>query len=72
MFPLLNQKLDFSGEQEEHKVVHKFLTEYLGYVREAQTDTSKFDPHKLKDMMNAVHEPLVRRSTVVFLVTDYL
>ena len=53
--------MDFSHEQEQHVQVHKFLDEYLEHIRAAQADHSKFDPKKLKEMMEAASTVMVRR-----------
>lgn len=59
VFPVLNQKMDFSHEQEQHVQVHQFLDEFLATVRAAQADHSKFDPKALKALMEGA-------STVMF------
>lgn len=65
MFPFLQQKLDFSGEIEQHKVIHAGLDELLPYIRSSKADTSTFDALKLKDMMSKLRDPLVRSSYLI-------
>jgi hypothetical protein len=59
VFPFLNQKLDFSGEQAAHVVIHTHLDGILESIRAAQADHSKFDPAGLKAAMEAFKAPLV-------------
>jgi len=58
VFPFLQQKLDFGGEIEQHKVIHAGLEELLPYIRSAKADASKFDALKLKDMMSKLRDSL--------------
>jgi len=58
VFPFLQQKLDFTGELEQHKIIHAGLDELLPYIRSAKTDTSKFDALQLKNMMLKIRDPL--------------
>ncbi|CDO74766.1 hypothetical protein BN946_scf185001.g14 [Trametes cinnabarina] len=51
VFPILNKKMDFSHEQDQHKAVHHFLDEFLAAIKAAQKDKSKFDAAKLKELM---------------------
>jgi hypothetical protein len=59
VFPFLNQKLDFSGEQAAHVVIHTHLDAILTSIRAAQADHSKFDPPALKAAMEEFKVPLV-------------
>ncbi|KAH8079792.1 hypothetical protein BXZ70DRAFT_960543 [Cristinia sonorae] len=43
VFPILNTKMDFAHEQEQHKAVHSFLDEFLAKVKRAQVDPNTFD-----------------------------
>jgi hypothetical protein len=52
--------MDFSGEADQHKVIHAGLEELLTMIHEAQTDLSKFDPEKMNTKMIALKVPLVR------------
>ncbi|KAH9896812.1 hypothetical protein C8Q73DRAFT_426929 [Cubamyces lactineus] len=53
LFPVLNTKMDFSHEKEQHAAVHTFLDDFLATVQAAQADTSKFDAAKLKSMLES-------------------
>lgn len=52
--------MDFSGETEQHRVIHYSLEDLHTMIKEAQTDLSKFDVEKMKMQMIALKEPLVR------------
>ena len=56
---MLNTKMDFSHEKEQHVEVHKFLDEFLEHIHAAQADHSKFDAKKLKEMMEAASTVMV-------------
>jgi len=58
VFPVLNTKLDFSHEIEQHKVIHHHLDEILDIIHKAKDDHSEFDPAKLKSLMTSFKEPL--------------
>ncbi|KAF8240911.1 hypothetical protein L208DRAFT_1420317 [Tricholoma matsutake] len=58
VFPFLNTKMDFSGETEQHRVIHYSLEDLHTMIKEAQTDLSKFDVEKMKMQMIALKEPL--------------
>jgi hypothetical protein len=62
VFPFLNQKLDFSQEVEQHKIIHGWLDAVIDFIRAAEADQSKFDATKLKRLMDALRDPLARRS----------
>lgn len=58
-FPLLNQKLDLSGEQEQHRGIHAFISGFLEYITSTRSNPMQFSAEKLKNMMKEVHESLV-------------
>ncbi|KAG5636307.1 hypothetical protein H0H81_008478 [Sphagnurus paluster] len=58
VFPFLNQKMDFTGEAEQHKVIHENLDRILAMIAEANGDHSKFDAAKLKALMAEFKGPL--------------
>jgi hypothetical protein len=58
VFPFLNQKLDFSHEIEQHKVIHAGVDEVIASIRAAKADPTKFDPSHVKDLMQKLREPL--------------
>lgn len=60
VFPFLNEKLDFSGEMEAHKVVHHGLDEILAYIGTVSSGSSTFDAAHLKGLMTQLRDPLVR------------
>jgi len=51
VFPFLNEKMDFSGEAEQHKAIHATLDEISEMIREAKADHAKFDAEALKVKM---------------------
>ncbi|KAF5385012.1 hypothetical protein D9615_001028 [Tricholomella constricta] len=58
VFPFLNEKMDFSGEREQHEAIHKDLERLLAMLFDAKADPTKFDAAKLRDLMVAFKEPL--------------
>ncbi|KAI0324080.1 hypothetical protein GY45DRAFT_466949 [Cubamyces sp. BRFM 1775] len=58
VFPVLNEKMDFSHEQEQHKEVHAFLDEFLATIHAAQKDKTKFDAVKLKGLVLSAKDSL--------------
>ena len=56
---MLNKKMDFSNEHEQHKGIHDFLTNFLQIIHEAQTDAKKFDPSALTKLMEASKHVMV-------------
>lgn len=62
VFPLLNAKMDFSTEKEQHKAVHSGVEGLLNAVNAAKTDPAAFNAAELKELMVAFREPLVRPS----------
>ncbi|KAJ7141987.1 hypothetical protein C8R46DRAFT_968177 [Mycena filopes] len=60
VFPFLNRKLDFSEEQEQHKLIHSTLGSLKTKLRAAKTDPAKFDPAELKQIMVEFREPLLK------------
>lgn len=61
IFPSLNNKLDFSGETEAHKLIHVKLDVLSAFIIEAKADASKFHAAQMKNMMEELREPLVGR-----------
>jgi hypothetical protein len=62
--------MDFSGEADQHKVIHAGLEELLTMIHEARTDLSKFDPEKMSTKMTALKEPLVRLHPYIPILFD--
>jgi hypothetical protein len=60
VFPFLNQKLDFSSEAEQHRVIHTHLDSLLASFRKAKEDPTTFNAPLLKERMIAFREPLVQ------------
>ncbi|KAI9063697.1 hypothetical protein FKP32DRAFT_1571772, partial [Trametes sanguinea] len=58
LFPVLNTKMDFSHEKEQHAAVHGFLDDFLAAIHEAQADPSKFDAAKLKSRVESSKDAL--------------
>ncbi|KAF9469573.1 hypothetical protein BDZ94DRAFT_1151020 [Collybia nuda] len=58
VFPFLNQKMDFSGEIEQHKAIHDTLDKILATIHDARTDPSKFDATKMNALMLEFKDPL--------------
>ncbi|KAJ7469702.1 hypothetical protein FB451DRAFT_1255313 [Mycena latifolia] len=58
LFPFLNQKLDFSAEVEQHLAVAGGLTGIIAYIDATRASPAEFDAGRLKEMMQALHEPL--------------
>lgn len=59
VFPFLNQKLDFSNEIEEHKVIHDALDTLYAIIKEGQKSPGKFDSKRLKEHMEGFRTPLI-------------
>jgi hypothetical protein len=51
--------MDFSGEAEQHRVIHDRLDSVLAMIHEAQKDHSKFNPAEMNKLLTALKEPLV-------------
>ncbi|EKM53128.1 uncharacterized protein PHACADRAFT_259303 [Phanerochaete carnosa HHB-10118-sp] len=58
VFLILNKKMDFSHEQEQHKEVHSFLDNFLAKIRSAQKDNSNFNAAELKQLMQSSKEAM--------------
>ncbi|KAJ3555622.1 hypothetical protein NP233_g12163 [Leucocoprinus birnbaumii] len=58
VFPFLNQKMDFSGEEEAHKAIHAGVDVLEKTLLEAQADNTKFDAAKVKDQIQQLAEHL--------------
>ncbi|VDC00751.1 unnamed protein product [Peniophora sp. CBMAI 1063] len=59
VFPVLNVRMSFSQEHEEHKVVHAFLGKFLAVVRKGQQDPAAADIDELRRLVEEGTEPLV-------------
>ncbi|KAH9849415.1 hypothetical protein C2E23DRAFT_737468 [Lenzites betulinus] len=51
VFPILNEKMDFSHERDQHKELHDFLDKFLVVIKDAREDTSKFNGEDIKELM---------------------
>lgn len=51
VFPILNKKMDFSHEKEQHTELHAFLEKFLATIKDAQAEPSKFNAVELKELM---------------------
>ncbi|EIN08723.1 hypothetical protein PUNSTDRAFT_102186 [Punctularia strigosozonata HHB-11173 SS5] len=58
VFPFLNRKLDFSQEQEQHKLIHSSLQTLTEKLTAAKADPSKFDAAELKAIVTGFKDPL--------------
>ncbi|KAH8119475.1 hypothetical protein DFH11DRAFT_1565247 [Phellopilus nigrolimitatus] len=58
VFPMLNKKMDFTGEAEQHKVIHDGLDKIIAMVGEVQADPSKFDIKRAKELFGNLKDPL--------------
>lgn len=68
VFPILNKRVDFSHEQEQHEEIHGFLDSFLAEIRNAQGDTSKFNAAELKRLMQSSKDAMVSLAVTVLLV----
>jgi hypothetical protein len=59
-FPVLNTKMDFSGELAQHEVIHAFLDKFSEALRRGKEDPASFDAAVVKTAMEDIKEPLVR------------
>lgn len=62
VFPLLNTKLDFSREAEQHQVIHAKLDTvdaYLSAALASRSPGNEFSAPKLKQMLDELRGPLV-------------
>ena len=59
VFPKLNEKMDFTHEQEQHKDVHTFLDKFLTAIHAAQKNKAEFDAVKLKELVLSAKDALV-------------
>lgn len=59
MFPVLNKKMDFASEIEQHKLIHEFLDKYHALIKEARKDPSRFDFSRIKALMQESRDVLV-------------
>jgi hypothetical protein len=51
--------MDFSGEIEQHKIIHDTLDRILTMIHEARADLMKFDAAKMNVSMMEFKDPLV-------------
>ncbi len=61
VFPFLNQKMDFSREEEQHKVIHDTLEKLLAIIQSAKEKPAQFKPDEMRELMVNFKEPLVCR-----------
>ncbi|KAI0659133.1 hypothetical protein C8Q70DRAFT_152163 [Cubamyces menziesii] len=59
VFPKLNEKMDFTHEQEQHKDVHTFLDKFLTAIHAAQKNKAEFDAVKLKELVLSAKDALL-------------
>lgn len=52
--------MDFSQEEEQHKVIHEGLEKLLGLIHAAQADHAQFKAAEIRELMVNFKEPLVR------------
>lgn len=62
VFPILNEKMDFSHERDQHKELHDFLEKFLVVIKDARENTSKFNGEEIKELMLSAKDIMVRRS----------
>lgn len=60
MFPVLNVRLNFTQEHEQHKVVHAFLDKFLAAIRKGQQHPAAVDIEALRQLIEEGKGPLVR------------
>lgn len=60
MFPILNTKMDFSGEHSQHEALHDFLDKFLAIIKSSQTNSAEFDAAKVKNLMQESKDIMVR------------
>ena len=72
MFPVLNVRMNFAQEQEEHKVVHAFLHEFLAVVWKGQQDPAAVDIDALRQLVEEGKGPLVRALDELLMSSDIL
>lgn len=60
LFPFLSEKLDMSGEIEQHKIIHACLEKLFAFIGAAQADPSQFDAVKMGAILTTLKDPLVR------------
>jgi len=58
LFPVLNQRLDFSTEIAAHKTIHSTLQEINQIINIARTDLASFNAEQLNAKMKAFRKPL--------------
>lgn len=56
----MNEKLNFSYELEQHRVVHGGLKGIQYEIQDMKEDMERFDAEKLKSMLEALRDPLAR------------
>ncbi|KAK9350278.1 hypothetical protein V1523DRAFT_420346 [Lipomyces doorenjongii] len=59
MFPILNTKLDFSEEEEQHKAMYDAVDKFATCVRAARVDNTKFDAALLIDILEGAKDVLL-------------
>ncbi|THG99462.1 hypothetical protein EW026_g2899 [Hermanssonia centrifuga] len=53
-----SEKMDFSQEEEQHKVIHEGLEKLLGLIHAAQADHAQFKAAEIRELMVNFKEPL--------------
>lgn len=64
VFPILNKKMDFSHEKEQHTELHAFLDKFLATIKDAQAEPSKFNAVRLKELMVGSKDVMVRATSL--------
>lgn len=57
--------MDFSGEHEQHEILHAFLEKYLELVTSYKKDEATFSAAALLELMQASKEDFVSIATAV-------
>jgi hypothetical protein len=60
VFPVLRKKMDIGLEEEQHRVLHDFLTRFTAVLRVGQKDPSAFDAAAAKKVLEEGKDNLVR------------
>ncbi|KZV70217.1 hypothetical protein PENSPDRAFT_632032 [Peniophora sp. CONT] len=59
VFPVLNVKMNFAQEAEQHKGVHAFVDNFLAVVRKGQQDPASVDLDELRRLVDEGRGPLI-------------
>ena len=60
VFPVLNVRMNFTPEHEQHKTIHAFLGNFLAIVRKGRQDPASADIDELRRLVKEGRAPLVR------------